>query len=137
MKFENSDFCKKLNYTKIKVPFGVYYFCDKFVIGELNEGVHLDWEKAELTIRKVIEFYGTETQIGFITNRINNYSLDPNNWRKVDEKYNLFIASAIVMYNNSTYMNASIEKQFTEKRIKRCISLKEAIEWLMNLKEFN
>ncbi|WP_298553430.1 hypothetical protein [uncultured Algibacter sp.] len=49
----------------------------------------------------------------------------------------MIVASAIVIYNNSNYMNASIEKQFTNRSIKRCMSLKEAIGWMESLKEFN
>ncbi|WP_418604057.1 hypothetical protein [Hwangdonia sp.] len=137
MKFENSEYFKILNPTKLVMPFGTYYLCEKFLIVELDEGVHFDWDKAEQIIQKVFEFYGDDAKIGFISNRINHYSVDPNNWKKVEEKYSLIIASAIVMYNSSTYMNASIEKQFTQKSIKRCMSLKEAIDWMQNLKEFN
>jgi len=69
-----------------------------------------------------------QSKIGFISNRIKDYSIDPSNWTKIEEKYDLIGASAILMYTNSTYMNASIEKQFIKRSIKRCMSLKEAID---------
>tara|TARA_R110002111_G_scaffold246439_1_gene309061 strand:- start:198 stop:611 length:414 start_codon:yes stop_codon:yes gene_type:complete len=137
MNFENYSYSKTANYTKLEMPFGTYYLCEKFFIGELHEGVHFDWKKTELVAQKLIDFYGSNAKIGFISNRIKDYSIDPNNWTKIDEKYNLIVASAIVMYNNSTYMNASLEKQFTKKSIKRCMSLKEAINWMESLKEFD
>lgn len=136
MNFESYSYSKTVDYTKLQMPFGTYYLCKHFFIGELHEGVHFDWKKTELVIEKLIEFYGENARIGFISNRMKNYSNDPSNWTKVEEKYSLIVASAIVMYTNSTYMNASIEKQFTNLSIKRCMSLQEAIEWMTNLKEF-
>ena len=49
----------------------------------------------------------------------------------------VIVASAIVYYNDFTYKNASLEKLFSKKSIKRCINLDEAIQWMKNLKEFN
>lgn len=137
MTFENYSYSKKTDYKTLKMPFGTYYLCEKFFIGELKEGVHFDWKKTELVVQKLIEHYGKDAKIGFISNRINHYSIDPSNWTKIEEKYNLIIASAIVMYNNSTYMNASIEKQFTKRSIKRCMSLQKALDWMLSLKEFH
>ncbi|WP_034039988.1 hypothetical protein [Wocania ichthyoenteri] len=137
MKIEDSEYYKTLNPFKLEMPFGNYYFFEKFIVGELFESIHFDWKKAELLIAEVLNFYGEHAQLGFIANRINHYSVDPQNWVKLEKKYNFISASAIVMYNMSTYMNASIEKQFAKKSIKRCTSLHEAIEWIINLKEFN
>jgi len=137
MTFENYSYSKTLNYTKLEMPFGSYYLCKNFCISELHEGVHFDWKKTELVIEKLIDFYGKNTKIGFISNRINNYSIDPFNWKKAEEKYDLIVASAIVMYTSSTYMNASIEKQFAKRNIKPCMSLKEAIDWMESLIDFD
>ena len=137
MKFENSSFFKKIKHHKLEMPYGNYYLYDNFFVGELNEGVHFDWNKAKEVVEKVIDFYGKDAKIGFISNRINSYSIDPHNWKKIEEEYDLIAGSAIVMYSSSTYMNASIEKQFAKKTIKRCMSLNEAIDWMINLKEIN
>ena len=48
MNFENYSYSKTTNYTKLEMPFGTYYLCEKFFIGELHEGVHFDWKKTEL-----------------------------------------------------------------------------------------
>jgi len=137
MTFESYSYSKTLNYTKLEMPFGTYYLCENFFISELNEGVHFDWKKAELVIQKLIKFYANDSKIGFISNRINHYSVSPSNWTKIEEKYYFIVVNAIVIYNNLNFMNASIEKQFTSKGIKRCMSLQEAIKWMENLKEFN
>ena len=137
MKFQDSEYFNNLKHTKVEMPFGVFYFCEKYFLSELNEGVHFDWDMIELVMSKLIEFYGEDAKLVYIPNRINSYSINPHYWDKVDKKYNIIIASAIVSYNNMTFMNATLEKRFFKKSIKRCESLNEAIEWTMNLKEFN
>lgn len=137
MKFEASKFYKELKPLKLELPFGKYYFFDNFLISEIAEGIHFDWSKAEKLIVEIIKFYGKNVQVGFISNRINHYSVDPQNWVKLEKKHTFIAASAIVIYNNSNFMNASIEKQFAKKSIKRCRSLAEAIDWMINLKEIN
>ncbi|MDP5158656.1 MAG: hypothetical protein NWQ07_08785 [Flaviramulus sp.] len=137
MKFETSKFFKELHPFKLEMPFGNYYFFENFVVAELFEGVHFDWDKVKKLITEIIKFYGQDAQIGFISNRVNHYSIDPQNWTRLEKEYNLIVASAIIMYNNLTYINASIERQFTKKSIKRCTSITEAFDWMLNLKEFN
>jgi len=88
-------------------------------------------------MEKIIKYYDFDTKLGYISNRINSYSIDPQTWGKVISKYDIFIASSIVAYTSFTFYNASLEKTFSKKSIKRCLSLKEAIEWTLNLKEFN
>lgn len=133
MHFEDSKYYKKIKSYKLELPFGNFYLTEKLVIGELNEGVHFDWKKGETLILEAIDFYGKQAKLVFVSNRINNYSIDPQNYSRLEEKYQLLAASAIVIYNPTTYMNASIEKQFTAKTIKIASSLEEAIEWGLSL----
>ena len=135
MQFKNSKYFSSLSHKEIDLPFGKYYFCTKIVISELNEGVHFDWEKCHMIIGKILEFYGENAQIGFISNRINNYSVDPNNWVRAHTEYDFMIASAIVTYQNSSYKVATLEKYFSQKKLKRCFSINEAIEWLTKQKK--
>lgn len=137
MKFEDSKYFKNIKHYKLEMPFGNYYLFEKFFIGELNEGVHFDWEKTKLVVNELLDFYDDDQKVVFISNRINGYSVEPQNWVKVEKEYNILLASAIVTYNKPSYLNASLEKKFTDISIKRCLSLDEAIEWTINLKEFN
>jgi len=137
MRFEDSKYSKELEYKKLEFSFGIFYLCDLFFVAELNEGEHFEWEKINSVMSKVVEFYGNDIKLGYISNRINSYSVDPYSWKKVDKKYGVIIASAIIYYNDFTYKNATLEKQFSKKSIKRCINLDEAIYWIKNLKEFN
>jgi len=137
MKFEDSEYYKTLKHTKLEKPFGNFYFFETFLIAELNEGVHFDWEKIVDAMSDLINFYGEGVKLAYLSNRVNSYSMDPNSWEKIYKKYNVIIASAIVSYNNFTFMNASLEKGFSKKSIKRCLSLDEAIKWIFSLKEFS
>lgn len=137
MKFEKTSYFKKLKPYKLKLPFGNYYFCENLIVGELFEGIHFDWDMATDLISEIYIFYGENAKICYIANRINAYSIDPQNWLRIEKEHDIFVASAIVVYSTPSYINASLEKHFTKKSIKRCLSLIEAINWVGNLKEFN
>lgn len=136
MKFENTLLSKTLSYYKLEMPFGDFYFCEKFLISELHSGVHFDWSKIEMVVKEVIKFYGKDVKLGYISNRVNSYSVDPQDWGKV-EKYHMMAGSAIVYYNYMMYMNASLEKRFLKTTMHRCLSLDEAIEWILKLEALN
>lgn len=137
MKFENSKYNKTLKYYKLEKTFGNFYFCDKFFIAELYESIHFDWKMVESVMSDVCNHYGKNAKLGYISNRVDSYSMDPQSWEKVHEKYGIIQLSAIIAYNNFTFMNATLEKQFSSKSIKRCTSLTEAIDWISNSKELN
>ncbi|MGY0392312.1 hypothetical protein ACW5R3_07145 [Bizionia sp. KMM 8389] len=134
MKFEKSIYFNQLKHHKVTFSFGTFYLCDKFVIAEHNEGVHFDWIKIQQIADFLIKFYGPLIKIGHITNRINNYSVDPNLWRKFNNTYGFIIASAIVVYNEFALRNAHLEKNFSKNSIKTYSSIEEAIFFMQNLK---
>ncbi len=137
MRFENSKYFKELPHEAIKLSFGTFYLCKRFFIVELNEGIHFDWKKIKEIMTKVTEVYGEDNKFAFISNRVNSHSIDPQIWQKLYKFYDNVVASAIVYYNNETFMNATIEKSFSNRSIKRCLSIDEAIIWISGLKEFN
>jgi hypothetical protein len=137
MKFTNSDYSKKLHHSKLSLSFGEFYLFETFFISEIYEGVHFDWDKVEDLIMNLIDFYGEDIKLGYISNRVNSYSIDPYTWVKIENTYDFIVASAIVSYNHISLMNTKIEKLFSKKSIKACDSLEEAIKWIRNLKEFN
>ncbi|MBP0902295.1 hypothetical protein ACFSKN_17410 [Mariniflexile gromovii] len=136
MRFENSEFFK-LKHYKLEMPFGNFYFFETFFISEINEGIHFDWKMIQEAMDYVVAFYGADAKLGYISNRVNSYSMTPQTWNKVQKKYNIIVAGAIVAYNKMNYLNASLEKRIAKTTIKRCLSLSEAIEWIQNLKELD
>ncbi len=135
MKFENSPFSKTISYYKLEMPFGNFFLCEKFIISELNADIHLDFPKIELVAKEVLEFYGEDDKIGYISNRINSYSVDPQVWTKAQRfnRNNMVLGGSIVFYNDMMFLNASLEKRFSTVRVLPCLSLGEAIDWVLNL----
>lgn len=136
MNFENSQFFK-LKHNKLEMPFGNFYFFKTFIISEISEGMHFDWEMIQEVMVHVVEFYGQEAKLGYISNRVNSYSINPQAWNKVQKKYNIIVVGAIVAYNKMNFLNASLEKNIANTSIKRCFSLEEAFEWVSNIRELN
>lgn len=136
MKFENSKYYNTINSKKISFPFGNFYLSEYFIVSEINEGEHFDWNKVQEVIKCLFEHYDKNFQIGYISNRVNSYSSDPLQWVKVNAEHNFILASAIVIYNDFSFINATIEKNLSNKSIKRCDTLDQAINWILNIKEF-
>tara|TARA_R110002012_G_scaffold206357_1_gene376091 strand:+ start:6429 stop:6671 length:243 start_codon:yes stop_codon:yes gene_type:complete len=78
-------------------PFGTYYLFDNYVIAENTEDIHFDWEKIQKISTHLIDFYRPYFRIEHFTNRINNYSVDPNLRTKFNKQYGFIIASTIVI----------------------------------------
>lgn len=137
MKFEQSRYFDTLKTHKHTLPIGDFYFCEKFYLAEIHEGMHLDYNVLTCLMKELVNYYGENKKLGFISNRINSYSLDPQLYNKIDETFGIIAACALVVYSDISFMNASIEKRFTKKKIKRCVMLDEAIEWILSRKELN
>ncbi|MFD2824770.1 hypothetical protein ACFS5M_13895 [Lacinutrix iliipiscaria] len=136
MKFEESALSNQYPFTKITLDFGEFYLFEKFVIAEMNYGIHLSWSKIKEAIKVILLHYGENYKIGYISNKTNSYSFEPNLWSKFFENYDFIIASATVYYSDLNYINATLEKQFSSKSVKRADSLEEAVSWILNLDEF-
>ncbi|WP_179352263.1 hypothetical protein [Winogradskyella vidalii] len=136
MKFENSKYSKLIPFKKVEFSFGSFYITELFIISEFKEGVHVDYNIASDLISHFSDELIKGIKIGYIANRYNSYSFDPHTWVDFNSEYDAFIASAIVTYSDFSYLNASLEKKFFKKSLKRCTNLDEAIEWMINLDEF-
>lgn len=135
MTFENSKYSNLLEYKKVEFPFGNVYITKQFIISELNEGIHVDYDLVSKLISRFSEDISNDIRIGYIANRINAYSFEPQLWLDFNNDFDLLVASAVVTYSDFGYLNSSLEKHFFKKSLKRCRSLDEAIEWMMELDE--
>lgn len=133
MKFEHSRYFNSLKYPKLKILYGELFFFDEFVVIEINEGVHLDFKKMLKIMSPIIDFYGADAKIYYISNRINSYSSTPQEWVDIIKENDLIIAGAIVFYTPSSLMNAEIENYICPKEVKGFRSLEKAIDWVQNI----
>lgn len=135
MKFEDSPISKDYSFTKKTFDFGIVYFLDKIVLAEMNYGIHLSWSKIQVMIDEIISFYGLNCKIGYISNKTNSYSYEPSLWNVFYKNYDFIVASASIYYSELNYINATMEKHFSKKSIKRSKNLEEAFEWIYGIKE--
>jgi len=135
MTFENSKYSKLLDYKKVEFPFGNVFITKQFVISELNEGIHVDFEMVSKLITQFSEDISNDIRIGYIANRMNSYSFEPQLWLDFNNDYDFLVASAVVTYSDFGYLNSSLEKHFFKKSLKRCNDLDEAIEWMLEIDE--
>ncbi len=109
-------------------PKGNFYFFNNFVVSEIHEGVHYTWEDAQDVIEAYVKHYG-KVPITYVSNRINEYSVRPQDWSKfVKSGYKLH-AYVVVSYNKRSWLNALLEKAFLNTTVERFTDLTEAIEW--------
>ncbi|AXP82776.1 hypothetical protein CJ739_3716 [Mariniflexile rhizosphaerae] len=136
MRFENSNYYNITDSKMVTLSIGDFYFLDSFCIAEIKEGVHIGTEECQEIIIALVDYYGEDLKIGFISNRINSFSIDLSQWVKFNIDYDFIIAIAIVCYNDLNFNIATIEKEQSTCSTKRCYTLNQAIEWITNLKEF-
>lgn len=137
MHFENSLLSQSLTYEKLTLDFGTNYLFENFIIMEVNEGVHFNFDKLNELLTEITAHYGFDKKLAYIANRVNSYSIDPILWSYFDKDDNMLVAASIVTYSNSSFMNASIEKKLASISLKRSSSLEEAIGWVQQLTELS
>lgn len=137
MYFEDDPISKNLKYQKLEFSFGNYYFCEQFVVSEIYEGIHLDWDKILEVVGAAMDYYGNTIKIAYISNRMESYSVEPQLWLRFQQEFGFIVAVANVTYNDFGYLSATFEKAFTKLSLKRCSSLEEAFGWVYQLSEFS
>ncbi|MBP0902294.1 hypothetical protein ACFSKN_17405 [Mariniflexile gromovii] len=135
MKFEEFKNLSKFSHKKIQLSFGKFFICEDFVVAELNHELHVDWSIIQKIANMIIEHYGNTKKIGFISNKVNSYSIDPFVWVTFSKEYDFIEAAAIVWYNDAGFMSATLEKIFLKNSVKLCESLEEAVQWVLNSDE--
>lgn len=114
-----------------RFEFGVFYFFDDFIISEINEGETFEWDKAFEVIKVGEQFYKNKTtKINYISNRINDYSIKPQDWLTYLNKHNIFNVFAVVTYRKTAIHNLIIERFFYKGEIFSFDSLLEAVNFI-------
>lgn len=111
---------------------GIYYFFDGFIIAELNEGVTGNFENSQDIIKASNDFYGDDGFI-YISNRINDYGVNPSDWIKFFTKKNSLKGIGIVSNTERSWDNSIIEKLFVAVKFARFRNLYDAIDWAKHI----
>lgn len=119
-----TEVIKELNY-----PFGNVFVFEGFVVSEINRGISFSWENhGKVIVDDVSCFLGTDgTDLIYISNRINSYSVVASDWLKFfRNSYNLK-AYFIISENHTGLLNSMIENLFFNNKIKRFNTIETAI----------
>ncbi len=111
---------------------GTFYLFKDFLISEFNEGVTVDWESVQEILHIAESYYGTNASIAYISNRVHNYSLVPQDWLKFFKARKSINVMAVVSYNSRERSNILLEKMFFKNKIKKFYNLNEAVEWAVS-----
>jgi hypothetical protein len=109
---------------------GIFYFFDDFIVSEMNEGVHFNWEAAQDIIELALNHYGSGSKISYISNRVNSYSIEAQDWLKFFKSRHSLRAFAVVTYSKSGLINVMMEKIFFKSKIKTFENLYDAADWV-------
>lgn len=120
---------------KVTIKSGDFYFFKKFVVAEIAEGVHFDWELAKEVIAMAYDHYGQDIRVAYISNRVNSYSVNAPDWLNFYKERHHLEAIAIVAYDKMGIMNVVLEKIFNQTRLRKFKSLDEAVAWVSTIKD--
>lgn len=98
----------------VKSSFGTVTIFDNMISIVINEGV-LFQAKDLNELYEIFDTYFPNTKFGYISNRLNDYSIDlsPELYRSI---HNNLTAMAAVCYTESSYKNANFEKTFYKSK---------------------
>ncbi|CAM4328949.1 hypothetical protein [Gillisia hiemivivida] len=116
----------------VKLGFTTLDFYKNYVISEVNEEAVFSHSQFMEVVNRCREFY-VEKKFVYISRRINNYSVDPTVYLKLEEIRKNLIGIAIVSNKVSSINMAEFEKTFSKVDFKIFLELDEAAEWAENL----
>ncbi len=119
--------------ASLRYDFGKVDIFDYFVLAIINEGVnvvpHFNKKLVEIANR-----YYKGKFFGYITLRINSYSVDPRIYTETSKIDNL-VAFAVVSENKMNISNIEVEKRFLNKPFEHFSKVSEAKKWVQDLIE--
>jgi hypothetical protein len=104
---------------------GKLYLFDDLVILEVFEGVHVTHQKLKSVVAKINSFYGDQ-KIGFISNRINKYSIEAIEYPKFANALPNIAIFTVCYYNLKAAYNLELEKRFLKNPIPSFTKLLDA-----------
>ncbi len=133
MKFTESNIFKDLeDYDLVELEIGNFYFCEEFVIAEINEGEVFTFEKS----RKLFEFAFKKYKgnfFGYISNRINSYSSFPEDYEKTNNYLPSLIAFSAVTYTKDGKNFTALERKFCKVSFESFDKLEDAVQWISRI----
>lgn len=112
-----------------KTNLGLLYFFKNYVIAEFDEGLIIDFISFEQCFTLIKKYFG-EQDFGFISNRINSYSIVITEAYLFNKAFPNAKAYATVTYNFFTEKSFEVENYFFKFNKRNFLSLAEAVSWV-------
>ena len=119
--------------TEITYHFGTVRIYKTYLVFVMNEGITVKPEYNDILLNISTKYYRNQN-FGYITHRINSYSVDPRVYFETSKIENL-VAFAVVSGSQNSNVLADFEKIFLKKPFEQFHSLDEAIDWVNTIVE--
>ncbi len=111
---------------KYSLDMGEVFFFENYLIIEVAEGICFNHEKAtELSLLTNLHF--GNRPFGYISHRINSYSLKPTDYMKIREVFPNLAVFVVVAYTTAQEISVKIERIFYHDKIKIFETLEMAV----------
>ncbi len=114
---------------KYDLEIGQVSFYKNFLVIEVAEGISFNQEKAK-QLSKLTDLHFENRPFGYISNRINSYSLEPMDYLKIKEILPNIKAFAVVAYTNSQKASVRIENMFHPDGLVTFEHIDDAVTWI-------
>lgn len=122
-------------YKKIKshqrVELGELFFFETYFIAEFNEGVNIDFDNFE-ECEALIKEHFKDKDFGFISNRVNSYSIVLTDAPLFNKTFHNLKAYATVTYSIFAEKVFEVEKHFFKFNKRNFNNLMDAVAWVQN-----
>ena len=102
---------EKKEYKVLTVSLGDLYFFENYLVTEFNEGENVTFENFKEVAEAIKTRYG-DRPIGFISNRINSYSIDLTDAELFNNAFPNVKAYAVIVHKPMTKQIFEIENHF-------------------------
>lgn len=117
------------NFIIKKVNLGTLYFNESYMVAIFNEGIDINFKNfSEITF--IIKSQFGNEPFGFISNRINSYSINLSDAKKFNEMFPNVKAYAVVAHSTLTEKVFEIEEHFFNFNRKSFRNIDDAIDWV-------
>tara|TARA_R100001369_G_scaffold48504_1_gene74975 strand:+ start:649 stop:1038 length:390 start_codon:yes stop_codon:yes gene_type:complete len=102
------------NPVLLELDFCTLEIHENCVISTIKEGVLFD-KKERKKLYEIFDKYFEEKQFVYISNRKNDYTVNPTSYLQEDDFSNQLLGMAVLCYSKSSYNTALFEKQFYKR----------------------
>ena len=121
--------------TSVRLDFARVEIFEDFVIVTIDEGIVVNLPEREKLFH-LFEHYFEGRPFAYISNRKNDYTVDPTSYLKKDEQLNL-LGMAVICYSKDSERTANFEKSFYKRPFKVFDSFSNAKKWITSLEFSN